>query len=192
MRHIYWYCLDMSDLCEEFVSDALMELSDKLKQPPTEVAIMAEKLPDKYAEGISQLLCGCRDFRHTDGTITDILVRGLGLHFHGLLVYCREDSTIARAAREANPDALWGAQCLCLAAAWEPNNKMLIWHETLHLLGVEDCYDPVTKEGTCEKAPGCIMQYIATEETVADWPECLCLKTVNLLRHCASDPHAKN
>ncbi len=184
IRRIYWYCLDMSDSSKKFVSDALRELSDKLKQPPTEVAIMTEELPDKHAEKVSQLLCGSENISCTAASISYIIVNGLEL-LPGLMVYCREDSTIAQEVRKANPKALWGGQVDGLAVVCELNNKMAIWHEVLHLLGADDCYDSQTEKGTCEKAPGCIMQYAATEESVADWPECLCARTTKQLRDYA-------
>lgn len=178
IRRIYWYCLDMCDLRKKFISDALKELSDKLKQPPTEVVIMSEELPDKYVKQVRQLLYGSENIFCTAASISDILVKdilvnGLGL-LPGLMVHCRKDSTIAQKARKANPNARWGGQVDRLAVVWQLNNKMVIWHEVLHLLGADDCYDNQTQKDTCEKAPGCIMQYAATEESVTDWPKCLC------------------
>jgi hypothetical protein len=46
-------------------------------------------------------------------------------------------------------------------------NKYILWHETLHLLGVPDHYDLKTLRTTCGLAT-CVMQYGPEEGTVGD------------------------
>ena len=180
MRPIYWYCFDMPD-SEEFVSEALKELADNLRKFPTRIEVIIEKLPDELRREVSKQLQETRSFPETAAEIGDILCKGQG-NIPGLFVFCRRDSNIVVQAREAEPLAQreCGAKCGCLAVVWESGNKMLIWHEVLHLLGAKDCYDPETGEGTCENS-GCIMQYEPTDENVAEWPDCLCIANIDIL-----------
>ena len=180
-RRIYWRCLEARESDEEFVERSLKQLEENLRNKPTEFVIECAKLEDKEAEKV------IRDLTDPSVEFVD-KVSDLSLYFleqsdatrlPGLVVCCQRGSLIAQQARSTNPLAQWGGKLGRLALVWQPDNRHLIWHETLHLLGAEDCYDDETTEGTCEKEPQCIMQYAPTEESVALWPECLCVGTVS-------------
>lgn len=48
------------------------------------------------------------------------------------------------------------------AAVWHPN-RLLWWHEALHLLGARDCYDRLGRNRCAE--PRCVMRAFAMTET---------------------------
>ena len=78
-----------------------------------------------------------------------------------VFAYCRGDEDFVAVARAQNPDAEWGVALPgVFALAWMPANKHLIWHEALHLLHAQDCYDQCGR-ATCED-PRCVMQYEPT------------------------------
>ena len=99
-----------------------------------------------------------------------------------LVVLCPPDSALHAIALQSNSDALWGINNAGLAAIYNLDNKYIVWHETLHILGADDCYD-LDKDNrgpNCELG-NCIMQYEATEENVGTWPF-LCKKNVSLVK----------
>ena len=183
-RNIYWYKIEGWESQESFLGDSLEELQENLRGKPTQIEIICEKLGDEnVASIIPKLMDSAVDL---DNKIED-----LTLHFRkqsapdklpGLILCCPANSLIAQQVRSRNPLAQWGGKLGRLALVWQTGNKHLIWHEALHLLGAEDCYDGESTEGNCEKEPRCIMQYAPTEKSVAPWPECLCLGTVSRLR----------
>jgi hypothetical protein len=80
-----------------------------------------------------------------------------------VFVFCARDDPVAQAARRENPQALWGAAVRGdYALAWTPGNRFLLWHEAMHLLFANDCYDE-SGNRTCDEAR-CIMQYEPCEE----------------------------
>ena len=80
-----------------------------------------------------------------------------------VFVFCPRDCRFARNTREVNPQAQWGAAiCGDYALVWMPDNKYLIWHEAMHLLNAEDCYD-TSGQTVCGESR-CIMQYVPCKE----------------------------
>ena len=146
MRRIYWYCLDIPD-SEEFVSEALQELSNNLRKFPTRIEVAIEKLPDELQQDVCSQLQENMSFPETSAEIVEILYDGRE-NIPELIVFCRRNSDIAIRAREENPSAQWGAACGRLAVVWK-RDKMLLWHEALHLLGAKDCYIGKDKRGYC-------------------------------------------
>jgi hypothetical protein len=114
-----------------------------------------------------------------------------------LLVYCPPDSPIAGAAKRGNPNAVWGATASIggfispeyklrvdskylsfmyekfLCAVYKLNSKFTIWHEALHLLGLDECYDKKTLKRNC-KCKTCVMQYEPPRGVDENWPFPLC------------------
>lgn len=186
MRKIYWYCMGLSKSDEKFLVAALNELVCNLRKPPVEIELAVETLSEPLVARICPHVSDPGEFTLIATTIGDEVAQELPPKHTGfvpgLLIYCRGNDQLAQSAQKANPTAEWGATCGRLAVVWTSGNEKLIWHEALHLLGVTDCYDKETLEGSCEKEPGCLMQYAPTDETVAEWPDCLCLGTVDELR----------
>lgn len=94
--------------------------------------------------------------------------------FPRLIVGTSESSSVAVRCRETQPHALWGlAVNEMIAIVYGPQRHGLVWHEAMHLLGAEDCYDPsAPSDGdvpTCGLA-NCLMQYAAPDVMEEDWP----------------------
>jgi len=182
MLKLFFYCLNMEEAAERFVADSLSELTNLLSQPPVQVEFRSDPLPEKFrndkllSEPCSDILCFCYWCRRICFTI---------LNHYPLLVYCKPDSKIAQAAIKEDVRAKWG---LCndyysVSAVYESNNKYILWHETLHLFGVEDCYDQNNPHnGTPCELDDCLMQYAPTSQTVGDWPF-LCHKNIKLIQN---------
>ncbi len=64
-----------------------------------------------------------------------------------------------------------------LCAVYPPkdqlNSKFTIWHEVLHLLGLDDCYDENTLRRNCN-CETCVMQYEPPSGVDENWPSPLC------------------
>jgi len=90
-------------------------------------------------------------------------------------VICRPpDHLLANRARAENSLARWGLSwpnmlALVYHSVGGLPNRYIAWHEALHALGADDCYDLETQAPTCD-LQGCVMQYAPTESTVARWP----------------------
>ena len=178
---------------ETFVASALKELATHLDEYPIELLVSVRELtcePDILRQ-INRVLiepidepCG---FSTSEAKIFGIFARQMSceqlLGRTRLLVYCHQNSPVAKAARGQNPSALWGATCSKLAAVYKLCNKVPIWHEALHLLGAEDCYK---EDNPCQKKPdctlnGCIMEYAACENT-CERKLFLCDRNIRLIR----------
>ena len=80
-----------------------------------------------------------------------------------LIGFCAKTEAFAEDLQAQNGQACWGATYAnAYALAWKPDNKYLIWHEFLHLLYAEDCYDAKSPT-TCGNAY-CLMQHEPTAE----------------------------
>jgi hypothetical protein len=87
-------------------------------------------------------------------------------HHRRLFVFCSRDAAVARTARKENPMAEWGAaRMLHFAIAWKVGSTFTLWHEAMHVLGADDCYDDIGRS-TC-KEPHCLMQYALNEADCA-------------------------
>jgi len=192
MITVYYYCPDMTRDDEEFVADTVVELTRELKKNPTKLPISVKRLGDdpRLAEEVDRELAEHDDssntFRDRNAGIDYLFVKS-GLTTTDcvakLLVYCPSDSLIARVAMREQPSAVWGAAMSPLAAVYSRDNKVAIWHETLHLLTAEDCYmedNPSQKKPDCN-LDGCMMEYAAPESTCESMPF-LCDKNVHRLQ----------
>jgi len=182
----------MPEVDERFVAGALEELSQLLRTQPTELAITPKRLKDE-----SELMKEIGAVLDKVGNESDAFL-GCSLNIEkilpitaNLLVYCVSNDPIAKAAiRESHQRARWGytgdyvnyVRGALFAAVYKPDNKFIIWHEALHLLGADDCYD---ENNLYQKKPDCdfpdgIMQYAPTPKNVRGWPF-LCNKNVKLI-----------
>lgn len=189
MVSIYWHSIGMTEADETFVAGVLRELAQNLKAEPIKLLISIKRLADKpdIAKHVDAILNDpSYTFSNCAGAIPysffkeGILKEGVPPK---LLVYCRPDSQIANAARRENPSALYGATCGSFAAVYRLDYKVTIWHEALHLLGADDCYEqdnPRKKKPQC-KLDGCIMEWNPPESTCENWPF-LCDKNICLLQ----------
>jgi hypothetical protein len=104
-----------------------------------------------------------------------------------MLIYLRPDSSIAENVRRAVKRNTgldnWGVTSGHTTLVYK-HNKWIIWHEALHLLGVDECYDVKTRirkpDCNCET---CIMQYEPSEKWVGEWS--LCDKNIEVLQNLA-------
>ena len=55
MLKLFWYCLDMSEEDQNFVSDKLVELSNLLKTPPAGITLEVKPLPPSLVEVVESI-----------------------------------------------------------------------------------------------------------------------------------------
>lgn len=185
MRTIYYLALDVkTDLN---VKAALEELGGLLSRRPTRLEVEFVPLPPPEtacAKGLFQRPSrpGSRSECLTDLAVEVDGILPLQTPWPArLLVYWPAADTwpTERRLAEGGCPPLWGARIGPLAMVWQEGNPHVLWHEALHLLGAEDCYDELRRP-TCG-TPACIMHY-------APWPTdpplglSICPKNVAKLR----------
>ena len=191
MITIYWHCLSMTEADETFVNGALDELAEHLKGEPIKLTVTIKALTDepelekKVDERLNRLSDQSYTFSKCDADIGDLFLKFdliTETCTAKLLVYCSSDSRIAlaaksEAARMKKPPPCWGATCGSFSAAYPPKDQLIskftIWHEALHLLGIDDCYDENTLRRNC-KCETCVMQYKPPKGVDENWPSPLC------------------
>jgi len=164
--------------------EAMRELPVLLARPSAELEVAAEPLPVSV-----DLTRAALDALEICGSSLD----GFGRRVHTQLdrdvpvvIGCMENHPLAKAVRESNSSARWGASdqdtgvALCYRMV-----KFLIWHEALHLLGADDCYCLPDGGPTCDQS-NCIMQYEPSEQAVGEWPF-LCSKNIEAIRETQAD-----
>jgi len=195
MLKLFWYCLgigkeeQIGEKEQNFVSDNLDKLSSLLKTPLVGITLEAKPLPPRLVEVVNSVYeswCNhdwpfsyfCKQIRNK--------LDSLDLKGMPLLVYCKNNSTLAKAAVKQDSLAKWGLthDYYFVSAVYEPDNKYLLWHEALHLFDACDCYcyyNPENHAGSNCELSNCIMQYAPTKETVGEWPF-LCQKNIKRIQ----------
>ena len=173
---VYYYCLDLPPGQVASTEASLRELQELMKHPPREVDCPISRLPDSVWKQVSDDL-ECLDkcvVNRVYGTLTDqigmLKTADPNCHiFPRLIICCSQQHPLAKKCLIASPKGLWGVAYFCFALVYKLTNPCAIWHELLHLLRADDCYDtenPSADPGpTCEHRQ-CIMQYAATEDVV--------------------------
>lgn len=181
-RKTFYFCLDVHRNEQEFAREALDRLLKYISLEPFSITHIIEQLPVALVPDVQRIITNEKNDMLdclNDWTYFSLDKWG-GLS--NLLVICSPNSHVAKAILKSNPAALWGGSNGQFSAVYEPMNEFVLWHETLHLLGAEDCYNlEINDEGpTCE-CSNCIMQYAPTQNTVGTWPF-LCDGNINRIR----------
>ena len=160
---------------------ALGELPSVLSDKPLRADITVTPLPDRMMKRLMPLL-DTRD-RALHEVNTDVYREfcRLRVREHLLAIACPRSHQLLWAK---TTQGTWGTAFPGgpLAVCWTVPDKFIVWHEALHLLGADDCYDLETHRATCE-LPHCIMQFEPTANTVRSRPF-LCKKVLDRLRTC--------
>ena len=94
-----------------------------------------------------------------------------------LLVLCSNSDKFFKIVQKENAEVICGGADYHLAFVFkECDDKRYCWHETLHLLGAQDCYTKKDPGPTCDE-PNCIMQYQATNSLLTN-STFLCTKNI--------------
>jgi len=177
-RRIYWHTHHGDAADVEFVSQSIRELLDHLRGALPDLPLTVGALPNDLAEEIDwHLDCG-----QIGGAVSAVEKYSDGWMRYGLCVYC-PDSTCAaaEAGRRRLPHAFWGINFAGrLSLTYVKGNRFALWHETLHLLGAQDHYDPQSFQTTCG-IPTCVMQFAPDARTVEEG-KFLCPETLKVLR----------
>lgn len=173
---LYWHCLDMAENDEGFVADALEELCRYLRTKLPQLTIKLKQLKDeperaKEVDAILNKVGNESDaFQRCSLNIEKILPITANL-----LVYCSPSNRIAQAAMRESTLAKCGytgdyfnyVHGALFAAVYQQGVKSTIWHEALHLLRADDCYDennPSRKKASCD-VDNCIMEWDSTPDS---------------------------
>jgi len=173
---LYWHCLDMTEADERFVGDALDELSQFLRTKLPQLTIKLKRLKDEpeVAKEVAAILNKVGNesdaFQRCSLNIEKILPITANL-----LVYCLSNEPIAKAAMRESPslarqgytgDYVNYVRGALFAAVYKQGLKSAIWHEALHLLRADDCYEennPSRKKASCD-VDNCIMEWDSTPD----------------------------
>ena len=188
MLKLYWYCLGLKELDQEFVERTLYELKHLLKRPPVQIELKAVLLDNQAAELVCSELRNISLKTDRPFALWCALIRSKlsGLKSTPLLIYSNADSVIAKAAIKENCSAKWGLMNdqFAVSAVYKLGNKYILWHEALHLFDAGDCYCYANPNaGTNCDLTNCIMRYEPLKETVREWPF-LCEKNIKRIRAC--------
>ncbi|MGC1273996.1 MAG: hypothetical protein WBC44_09835 [Planctomycetaceae bacterium] len=154
---IDWCALETSE--REFVGRSLSELHERLavqypEFPRVELRELSDVDRERVGGYLARKIVGTSELAHDP------------FDSRKLFVFCSASHEVAHAIRQENPMAQWGgAQQGEWAVAWEKDNPFVIWHEAMHVLFAEDCYD-ASGCTTCRE-PHCLMQYEPTAENCA-------------------------
>ena len=145
---------------EQAVRSALRELSEKLNErradlPQIELSELSSSDQKHLPAFLKKEGSWAPDHRATP------------LDGKRVFVFCTYNYPPARRTRDEVskklPEPKWGVTVYGrYAFVWEPENKFIVWHEAMHLLWADDCYN-ATGQTTCEESC-CIMQYIPCEK----------------------------
>ena len=160
---------------------AVADLSGLLRAPPVGLDMQVEKLPSDCVEDLEATVRDAKQFDDVYDSVAGLLRDRFG-DVRKVLVACRPDHEFARGIKQKRPAAAWGVAFVGgpFGVIYNLSNKYLVWHEALHLLGADDCYDQSNQGPTCEHT-SCIMQYVPTAQTVGEWPF-LCTENVGNIR----------
>jgi len=184
---IAYATLDLADIEEDVVSSAFAELVEFVHKMPLSVAIDVRKISEDQLPGICEAVSGAQNYSRLEISLMDLIDRGQpgdSSMRTRVLICSPPDGRIATLAKELNPDAEWGMSGSVLASVYGKVDRYVIWHEALHLLGADDCYQ-LPDKGPCCELPNCIMQYEPTLSRVGRWPF-ICSKNIQSIQtHCS-------
>jgi hypothetical protein len=184
MRTIFYH-RDSSAQGDTILDKAMVKLCNFLSIPPLEVQCHSEVLPRKLVKPIYRVFEKTPVPDNWTAAIDELFRKEYGSQCK-LLILCSPQNRLAQLSLHYKSDAEWGITCpqndSILSIVYNLNNAPVIWHEALHLLGADECYDPdnIKDHSNC-KLLNCVMQYAPTEQTVGRQP-ILCNKTIQAVR----------
>lgn len=181
MRTTYYYCYQMPRK-KDWLKQSIEELSWYLSRPPVEVNYAFSELSEEHEADILKIFQSSpKTICVWEAQILDYFLQK-ERNFTNLFVACPQNSHLKRVSLQTCPSAQWGIANESLAIVYEHHSRIVVWHELLHLLGADDCYDMTEGDwGPNCGLPNCIMQYQATINNVGDWPF-LCEKNIEKIQ----------
>ena len=168
---------------KDWLRRSMAELSAYLLKPPAEIQYTFTELPGEYESDIHEILQDIPDSVHDWEHELLHYYADKQKHISNTLIICPKDSHLAKLCLRIKPDAPWGLATSTLSFVYEIRDKYIVWHETLHLLGADDCYDLSKNDrGPSCDLPNCVMQYEATMTNVGTWPF-LCKENLQRIRN---------
>jgi hypothetical protein len=161
------------------------EFSNLVKQPPMQIGLQVQRIEHCDTSRILDLTSPESVYEITDH-VGGVLATKYG-HTRTIL-WCDPCHVFAKTATAALRHARWGVTNGLLALVYGTTDKYAIWHECLHLLGAQDCYDtsdPQRNAGPTCDVPTCIMQYAPMAHRVGSWPF-LCESNVRRIKSALS------
>jgi len=170
MKRTYYCCRNIEERYDAFLRKAVDQLSRYLSSPPVEADYRFHQLPMDSKNVVSNIL---KQQHNIDGFFGQTLcsLRERLRQVSRLFILCSPHGRIAALAQKQSPNARWGISSTQVSATYCLDNEYIVWHEALHLLGAEDCYDlsKGDRGPNCE-CKNCSMQYAPTKQTVNRWP----------------------
>lgn len=179
MPIIHWYNHHHEMRSTKFVSEAMLRFEREVTRQ-TGLTTITQELPHESAQVVLELLQNPEYVN--EGLLISALfdqLRSVLPKVERLVLYCPNANTVRHMAkREMGIEHLpWGVASAKSAFVFEPEIRQVIWHEALHTIGAEDCYDndrPKERFPRCtDTKRKCLMQFVPTFENCGDgFPIC--------------------
>lgn len=180
---ITYQSIGLTKLQHESFAASIELLCADLMRPPAQLQVNCEALTQPLSKiDLDRLACNAIDLNHWATQTATVQQR--------LVICCPSDHLLAARAKSANEVAHWGLSWPgMLALVYHFHNglpqRQIVLHETLHVLGANDCYNPDRLESVCP-LHGCIMQYAPAAGNVRPWPY-LCESNLERIRQLSRD-----
>jgi len=196
VRETYYCCMGLDEHHEQFLRASMDELSELMPRPPLQVSCKFSELPRELRQELEDIVQNQNDIYPCFMEMESHLQSALRCDVRpNLSVLCSPEHLIAGLARQKSTGARWGFSNADVdhpdtkrgwcAATYKLNNKYILWHETLHVLGADDCHEGDKNSGPTCRCGNCIMQYVPTPQTVGAWPF-LCQENMDRIKRRAT------
>jgi len=174
---VYYYPLDLAEPEQGRLHASLKRLERLVAVPPVERHCSIARLPRSAEKGVLAALQET-DLDIRSMRVAEAMAREIGTLATSdantsliprLVVRCSRGHPLAKTCLAAYPHACWGlTSCKVLAVVYD-DREVALWHEVLHLVGAEDCYELPDRGPKCShlrRHLPCIMQYEPIEGEV--------------------------
>ncbi len=165
---LYHASLDLSREDEAFFSKAVRSFLEEWKRIGGDREIRVDSIPADLLDRINAVSLQTDNVVSRLSLDVDDYCQNQSSHeLVKVILGCSRKHVFAEGCRNKNMNAEWGAANRggLVGFTYKPGNRHVIWHEILHLLGADDCYEDAQPEKgpTCEERK-CVMQWVPTEE----------------------------
>ena len=176
---VHWYSHPSDRETKEFVADAMLRFEQEVSRQ-TGIPIIVCELAEESAPIVNVLL---EDPEFVgDGLLIAPLFEQVGKALpkvKRLVLYCPNAPTIRRMAQQEMGigHLPWGVARAHLAFVFQPQIPQVIWHEMLHTIDADECYDKDRPRapfaGCTDTDRKCLMQFEPTLANCGDgFPIC--------------------
>lgn len=187
---VYWHSQVHYTAAVAFVERAMERFAEEVtRQVGRSISVC--KVPDDEGNVVNELLTGAgvTDQDHPISNLVLLFTEEL-THRWRLMIYCPDAPVVRDMARhqmKIKHDP-WGVENGCKAFVFHPNIEQVIWHEALHTIGADECYDPADPYAPFPLCtdPLCLMRFQPEPANCGDgFP--MCSRVIDHIRKALTD-----